>query len=208
MVVDHLPQGCRLPRVRRDDPGGRKDRLLRDRALWATAFLTGLRRGELMALRWSDVDLSPGGVVSVERGWDAKAGPITPKSGSRRTVPILATLRLHLLEHRIRSGRSEGLVFGRTATVPFAPGAVSKRAREAWKTAGLEGLTLHECRHVFASFAIAAGANAKTLSTYMGHANISITLDRYGHLMPGSEKEFASLLDTYLDSAEKRASEG
>jgi integrase len=70
----------------------------------------------------------------------------------------------------MRSGHSEGLVFGRTATVPFAPGAVGKRAREAWKTAGLEGLTLHECRHVFASFAIAAGTNAKTLSTYMGQS--------------------------------------
>ena len=45
---------------------------------------------------------------------------------------------------------------------------------------------------------IAAGVNAKALSTYMGHSGISITLDRYGHLMPGNEKEAAGLLDTYL----------
>jgi integrase len=64
--------------------------------------------------------------------------------------------------------------------------------------AGLEPITLHECRHTAASFMIAAGVNAKALSKYMGHANISITLDRYGHLMPGNEAEAAGLLDTYL----------
>jgi integrase len=50
---------------------------------------------------------------------------------------------------------------------------------------------------------IAAGVNAKALSTYMGHANISITLDTYGHLMPGNESEAADLLDAYLDAAIK-----
>ena len=52
---------------------------------------------------------------------------------------------------------------------------------------------------------IAAGVNAKALSTYMGHANISITLDRYGHLMPGNEDEAASLLDAYLERADTAA---
>jgi hypothetical protein len=54
---------------------------------------------------------------------------------------------------------------------------------------------------------IAAGVNAKALSTFMGHANISITLDRYGHLMPGSEEEAAGLLDSYLAADRKRAEE-
>lgn len=52
---------------------------------------------------------------------------------------------------------------------------------------------------------IAAGVNAKALSTYMGHANISITLDRYGHLMPGNEEEAAGLLDAYLERADTEA---
>jgi integrase len=64
----------------------------------------------------------------------------------------------------------------------------------------LEQITLHSCRHTFASLMIAAGINAKALSTFMGHANISITLDRYGHLMPGSEAEAADLLDAYLSA--------
>ena len=53
----------------------------------------------------------------------------------------------------------------------------------------------------FASLMIAAGVNAKALSTYMGHANIAITMDRYGHLMPGNENQAAGLLDAYLASA-------
>jgi integrase len=60
------------------------------------------------------------------------------------------------------------------------------------------GIGLHEARHTFASLMIAAGVNAKALSTYMGHATISITLDRYGHLMPGNESEAAGTLDAHL----------
>jgi integrase len=56
-------------------------------------------------------------------------------------------------------------------------------------------------RHSFASFAIASGVNAKALSIYMGNSGVSITLDRYGHLMPGNEAEAAGLLDAYLDAA-------
>ncbi len=55
--------------------------------------------------------------------------------------------------------------------------------------------------HTFASLAIAANVNAKALSTYMGHATVAFTLDRYGHLMPGNEAEAADLLDTYLEAS-------
>jgi integrase len=57
---------------------------------------------------------------------------------------------------------------------------------------------LHDARQTYASLMIAAGVNAKALSTFMGHANIGITLDLYGHLMPGSQAEAATLLDAYL----------
>jgi integrase len=113
-------------------------------------------------------------------------------------VPIAAMLRDFLIEHRLQSGRTRGLVFGRTATTPFRPKSLTDRADAAWREAKLERITLHECRHTYASLMIAAGVNAKALSTYMGHANISITLDRYGHLMPGNEDGAAGLLDAYL----------
>jgi integrase len=101
----------------------------------------------------------------------------------------------------MRQGRSEGLAFGRIASIPFRPQAVTERADRAWKKAGLQRITLHEARHTFASYMIAAGVNAKALSIYMGHSNISITLYKYGHLMPGNEDEAANLLDAYLERA-------
>ncbi len=64
--------------------------------------------------------------------------------------------------------------------------------------AGLERVTPHDCRHTYASLMIDAGVNVKALSSYMGHANISITLDRYAHMMPGNEEQAAGLLDAYL----------
>jgi integrase len=173
----------------------------RDRALWATAMYAGLRRGEVLALRWEDVDVGAG-VIHVERSWDAKEGVVAPKSrAARRTVPIAGALRDHLVEHKLRSGRRVGLVFGTSYTQPFTPSNVRKRANATWLRAGLDPIGLHECRHTFASLMIAAGVNAKALSTYMGHSSVTITLDRYGHLMPGNESEAAARLDAYLSQA-------
>jgi integrase len=170
-----------------------------ERALWATALYAGLRRGELQGLRWSEVDFERG-VLRVERSWDQRAGPIEPKSrAGRRRVPLTATLRAELARHRLSSGRSgDELVFGKTGEVAFTD-AVIRRARAAWRAAGLEAIGLHECRHSYAAFMIAAGVNAKALSTYMGHSSITVTLDRYGHLLPGNESEAAGMLEAYLE---------
>jgi len=178
----------------------------RDRALWATAMYAGLRRGELMGLRWRDVDL-PGGVLEVRQAWDPKEHlMVAPKSaaGTRR-VPIATVLRALLTPASLAApADADGLVFGRDGT-PFSASSLYERALRAWRKAELEPICLHDCRHTFASLMIAAGVNAKALSTFMGHANISITLDRYGHLMPGAEAEAAGLMDTYLQSARTAA---
>jgi integrase len=159
----------------------------------------GLRRGELLALRWSDIDLDAG-VIHVEQAWDIKEGVIEPKSRAGvRTVPLVRLLRAELVRQGILTGRANGLVFGHTAKQPFYPKTLSTRARKAWSDQALNPITLHECRHTFASLMIAAGVNAKALSVFMGHSSITITLDRYGHLFPGSEAEAASLLDSYLE---------
>jgi integrase len=82
-----------------------------------------------------------------------------------------------------------------SATAPTLPAG---GAAKVWKVVGLDPIGLHEAGHTFASLMIAAGVNAKALSTYMGHSSITITLDRYGHLMPGNEEQAAGLLDAYL----------
>jgi integrase len=109
-----------------------------------------------------------------------------------------------VIEHRLRSWRSEGLVFGATQERPFTGSNLRRRARTAWKRAraeragelgleadaveaGFEPIGLHEAPHTYASLMIAAGVNAKALSTNIGHSSIAITLDRYGHLLPGNE---------------------
>jgi integrase len=175
-----------------------------DRALWATAMFGGLRRGELMALRIEDVELGAG-VIHVRRGWDVVAGEIATKSGKDRRVPISAILRDYLDEHLLGLAWKDGLVFGATPSSPFPLTSTNTRATKAWEKAKLAPITLHECRHTFASLMIAAGVNAKALSTYMGHAAISITLDRYGHLMPGNEAEAAGMLDAYMQRADTAA---
>jgi integrase len=171
----------------------------KDQVVWATALYAGLRRGELRALRWSDIDLE-NGLIRVERGWDPEIGPILPKSrAGKRRVPLAAPLRVYLLEHRLRSeGAGEALVFTGRGGKSLAPDALIERARRAWQKRGLQPIVLHECRHTYAAFMIAAGVNAKALSTYMGHSTITMTLDRYGHLMPGNEEEAATMLTHYL----------
>jgi integrase len=205
-VATNPTEGLRLPSVRsvRDRIASPDEAAVliaavpeRDRALWATAFYAGLRRGELLALRWEDVDLERGR-IQVVRSWDVRAGPVSPKSAAgTRTVPVPRILQAHLRTALLRSGSRSGLCFS-SSDEPVAPSGVAKRARRAWERDELNPISLHEARHTYASLMIAAGVNAKALSSYMGHASITITFDRYGHLFPGNESEAAGLLDRYL----------
>lgn len=173
-----------------------------DRAMWATALYSGLRRGELMALRWRDVD-TKADVLRVDalRGsYDPRSGTFgPPKSRAAvRAVPIIARLRPYLAKR----GRADALVFSREGDPdrPFSSETAVTRARRAWAATDppLEPLGLHECRHTFASYLIASGANAKAVTTALGHSSVAITFDRYGHLFPGHEDELRGLLDAYL----------
>ncbi len=112
----------------------------------------------------------------------------------------MSDLRLggSLAAHQLAQSHIGELVFGRASDQPFSQ-AVTDRARAAWIKAGLTPIGLHECRHTYASDMIAAGINAKALSSYMGHSSITTTLDRYGHLMPGNETQAAAMLTTYLE---------
>jgi integrase len=131
--------------------------------------------------------------ASIHRG----EGQIATKSRRSRKVPVAAALRAPLAEHLLALGWRDGLVFGTTPADPFVISSVAFRALSAggWRrlkdadtgrlrwvaNAGAHTpITLHECRHTFASLMIAAGVNAKALSVYMGHANIGITMTAMG----------------------------
>ncbi len=184
-----------------------------DQGLWATAFYAGLRRGELQALRGSDIDLARS-EIQVQRSWDQVEGPISPKSkAGTRTVPLLAVLRPFLKD----AANGPDLVFGRGPDQPFDPKTVGDRAKRAWSQANegdgeqgelrptLRPMTLHECRHTFASLLIDAGVNPKAIQEFMGHATIEETFSRYGHLMPGARDQARELVDAYMASAQKGA---
>jgi len=169
------------------------------RPVWATAFYTGMRRGELRELRWSDVDLEAN-VINIERGLDDAGTVIDVKSrAGQRTFPILATLRPYLVAHKLATGRyGDALVFGRTATAPFVPSTVRRRAIAAWERAKLPPIALHECRHSTASLLRAAGLDFKVISTLIGHSSVTITFDRYAHLSAEDLTDAASTVDAYL----------
>jgi integrase len=173
----------------------------KDRATLGLAVYAGLRLGELLALDVAAVDLD-GGWIHVHRSWDRGTKQFIPtKSRKPRSVPIIDRLAVLLADHFVLLDHpSDGLLFPSTNNPewPTDPGILRRRTHARWKKAGLKTLGFHEGRHTYASIAIAAGLNPKTLSTYLGHATITITFDRYGHLMPGSEVEARAMLDAYL----------
>lgn len=173
----------------------------RDKATLAIAVYAGLRIGEILALDVRDINLEDRW-IHVHRNWDKHSKKFVPtKSRKPRQVPIIERLAGVLRDHLLLRGHpTKGLLFPSTKRPdwPVDPGVLRKRTLKRWEESGLAPLGFHEGRHTYASIAIAAGLNAKTLSTYLGHATINITLDRYGHLMPGSEVEARALLDDYL----------
>jgi Phage integrase family len=129
----------------------------KDRALWATAFYAGLRRGELMGLWREEVDLATG-LIRVERGWDQCDSEVAPKSKQgRRKVPLPAALRDRLAEYLIDGPKSGRIFVGARDSY--------ERGRKAAEAADVEPPTLHECRHGYAALMIAPGVNVKALST-------------------------------------------
>jgi integrase len=189
-----------------------------DRALWATAFYAGLRRGELRALRWEDVNLAEG-KITVGRSWDEKEGEVAPKSKKgERTVPLTALLRDHLIEAKARTGRDgRDFVFGAAADRPFTPSHIRRRAAKAWaaenqrrtekakergaKPQLLEPIGLHECRHTFVSLMADAGISLERIGDYVGHAS-TYMVDRYRHLVEGREQADGRQFDDYLARAD------
>lgn len=206
------------------DPKKQKAR----RALWApvaVAVSTGLRLGELLALKWVDVDLKAGTLIVrhtlEEVGTELRLK--APKTkGSRRTVPLHPDTVQVLKEHRRRQNalrlrlggwEDNDLVFpDTTATsnnIPveprsFSPGrlrspkALQHVFRREMKALGYEGLRFHDLRHTHITHLLHAGVNVKDVSARLGHASAAMTLDRYAHLLPGSQEAAVKALDGLL----------
>ncbi len=156
-----------------------------DGAMYLTAAFTGLRRGELIALRWRDVDFS-GSVIRV-RGSYAGAALTLPKSGKVRSVPKASAVA-HALARVARRGEFTGyddLVFPGQAGGYLDGSALRRRYAGALRRAGLRPLRFHDLRHTFGTRVIAK-ADIRRVQEWMGHADVQTTM-RYLHYAPRAE---------------------
>jgi integrase len=160
-----------------------------DRLPYAIAFYAGLRRSELYRLEWPDV-LDGDRIATRIHVMKSKSD-----AGTHRRPPIADNLRTILAAAWERQGRpSEGKLLG----VSVMSGKHAERADAAWRVAGLNRITLHECRHTYASLLMAAGYTIKELMEFMGHADLQM-VNRYVKLLPQpGEDDAAARLNDYL----------
>lgn len=176
----------------------------RDQAIFATAIYSGLRLGELRALKWRNVDLE-NKVIRVVENWDREEGPISPKSNAGlRVVPLIPQLERILLD--LDNHDPDNFVLG-AVSKPFGPQSLYRRTDLALEDVGLDGVRLHPLRHTYASLMISAGVGPKTLSVIMGHSTITITMDRYSHLFAGEEQRAGSLLEKFLEKNKSKTAQ-
>jgi integrase len=181
-------------------------------ALYLVAVHTGLRQGELLGLKWTDVDLDAG-TISVQRSLDADGTFNPPKRAkSRRTVRLTAqaaeALRSHRAaqnEERLRLGslwEDHGLVFPNRVGKPMDHNNLYHRDfKTLLEIAGLagQGFTFHSLRHTCATLLVSKNVNPKIVQEMLGHATISQTMDTYSHVLPGMQDQAASAMQEALD---------
>jgi integrase len=164
------------------------------------ALSTGLRRGELLALRWEDIGPDSlrvtGSMSASARGGYERSEPKTRRS--RRTVGLPSMAREALARQRELSAGSAWVFPSPLTGNPLHP----ETARVAWsdlaKQAGLSGVRLHDLRHTAATLALAAGVPVRDVADSLGHSSPSITLDIYGHAVPEGSRRVADAMDKAL----------
>ena len=177
---------------------------------------TGMRRSELMGLRWSDLDLQ-GFTLTLRRGlhWVKGQGfiftePKTKKSA--RTIPLPPSVAMALRVHQERQEADrdalgmpldpDALVFAHVDGSPFSPSNASHAFQSIARKAGLgAGIHLHSLRHTHASLLLAQGENLVVISQRLGHSKPSVTSDIYAHLLPGVQEAAAVRFDRLLPQA-------
>ena len=183
-----------------------------------TATHTGVRRGEIAALRWSDVDLEAA-IVRIERSLEETKETLREKlpktAAGRRTVSLpafvvtaLRDLRRRQLELRMALGiggpPADAPVFGDIEGNWTAPHLISNRWRRAVKNRKLRPVRFHALRHTHASALINAGLDVVAVSHRLEHASPALTLGVYAHLFSSSDDEAVAAFDAVLDGANKK----
>jgi integrase len=221
LIPRNVAKGIKAPRPRKQEinalaadqahgflSAARGDRF---EALYVVALHCGLREGELLGLRWEDVDLAAG-TLSVRRTLSqARIGHMfeAPKNGNGRNVRLTSGAVEALKRHRagqngeqIRMGslwQDHGLVFpSQRGTTMNASNLTARSFKSLLKRAGLPDIRLHDLRHTCATLLLSEGVHPKFVQELLGHANISITLDTYSHVLPSMGDQTVAAMERVL----------
>jgi integrase len=180
--------------------------------LFYTALFTGMRRGELLALRWQDVDFIYSQIYvsrSLHQLRDGTYIFTQPKSEkSRRTIAISSSLFFVFSEHR-KIKEVEALLLGQTVSEsdlvfsnsgkPLRPNTITYAWERIAARAGVKVIRLHDARHTHASLMLKQGIHPKIVQERLGHTSIQMTLDTYSHVAPGIQQAAAESFDKLLN---------
>jgi integrase len=185
-------------------------------ALYVVSLTCGLRMGEALGLKWSDVDLDAGMLrvarqLQRMRRVDDEPGKLVfsqPKNASRRTLDLpqraveaLSRHRKRQLEEKLRAAdyADPGLVFATGKGTPLdAQNIVNRHFKPLLKRAGLPNIRWHDLRHTYATLLLARGTHPTYVQKSLGHASVQLTLDRYSHWMPSMGRNTADGIDEAL----------
>ena len=222
LIPRNVTEAVKPPQVRREEMRpltAEQVRILFDaaagdrfEALYVLAVTTGLRQGELLGLKWDDVDLEEGTVRVRRTLTTAKGGPVlaAPKTkGSRRTVRLsqtaLQALKSHLnrqlgeIEEAGDRWRENGLIFASETGEPLDRRLITThRFKPLLKRAELPEVRFHDLRHTCATILLMKNVNPKVVSEMLGHASIAITLDTYSHVLPTMQESAAEAMEDAL----------
>ena len=213
LVTRNPADGCALPKVERKEmqtlPVEQLTSFLREAkdsgvfALYYIDLTTGLRRGELLGLKWSDIDLEKGD-LRVQRQIGRIDGkiiemPLKTKN-AYRTLPLSADAIDVLMQQRRKTGNSEW-VFPSPTGGPMSPDSVLHMLQRVLKRAGLPRIRFHDLRHTFATMALQNGVDVKTVSSMLGHYSVGFTLDTYAHVTTDAQLKAAQTMGNILSRA-------
>jgi integrase len=183
-------------------------------ALWVLLATTGLREGEALGLKWTDIDMEKATLV-VRRALQRHAGAgfvmVDPKTTRSRRTIHLSRVALHaLVEHRARqremrllagaSWRSDfgDLVFCSRTGSPMGASWLNVVFKRELAKAGLPRIRIHDLRHTAATLLLTRGVHPKVVQDMLGHSTVTLTLDTYSHVTPTLHKEAADHMDALL----------
>ena len=213
LIARNPADGCALPKVERREmqtlPAAQLASFLREAkesgvfALYYIDLTTGLRRGELLGLKWEDVDLEKG-ELRVRRqigriGGEVLEMPLKTKN-AYRTLPLSADAIGVLKEQQQKAGSSPW-VFPSPTGGPMSPDSVLHMLHRVLKRAGLPEVRFHDLRHTFATLALQNGVDIKTVSGMLGHFSAGFTLDTYAHVTTSAKREAANTMGNVLSGA-------